>query len=155
MKKFLIAAVAVATLTGAAGAASAQGYGAPHRPDYDAPRGGYDAPRDGDYRDYRDYRGDRGDFRADAINAKQRELAMRIAQGERRGRLDRFEARRLRAELAQVANLEQQFRMTRGIDRREFAILDARLNRVEARIFAEMRDGRRYGEGYGGGYGRH
>jgi len=150
MKKFLIAAVAVATLAGAAGAASAQPYGGPHRPDYDAPRGGgYDAPRDGGYR------GDRGDYRVEAINAKQRELAMRIAQGERRGRLDHFEARRLRAELAQVANLEHQFRMTRGIDRREFAILDARLDRVEARIFAEMRDGRGRGRGDGGRYRRH
>ena len=150
MKKFLIAAVAVATIAGAAGAASAQPYGGPHRPDYDAPRGGgYDSPRDGGYR------GDRGDYRSDTINAKQRELAMRIAQGERRGRLNRNDAHRLRGELARVSNLERQFRMTRGIDRREFVILEARLDRLEARIFAEMRDGRRYGEGYGGGYDRH
>lgn len=164
MKKFLIAAAAVATLAGAAGAASAQTYGPPHRPDYDGGYrdGGY---RDGDYRDgdyrdggYRDggYRGDRGGRGyGDAINAKQAELAQRIARGERNGRLNWREARALRYDLAQINSLEHQFRVTRGLDRREAAILNARLDRLEYRIVAEMRDGRRYGEGYGGGYRPH
>jgi len=41
------------------------------------------------------------------------------------------------------------------MDGRGLPILDARLDRVEARIFAEMRDGRGRGRGEGGGYGRH
>ncbi|MBI5942359.1 MAG: hypothetical protein HY859_18275 [Caulobacterales bacterium] len=150
MKKFLIAAVAVATLAGA-GAASAQPYGDPS-----APRGGYDAPR-GDYGDRdgrggyddRDGRGGRG--YGDSINAKQAELAQRIWRGERSGRLNWREARALRYDLAQIDAMEHQFRRTYGLDRRERAILHARLDRLEYRIVAEMRDGRRYGEGYGGG----
>lgn len=157
MKKFLIATVAIATLAGA-GAASAQSYGGPSAPrgGYDGPRGGYDAPR-GDYGD-RDGRGDRGGYYgngSDAINAKQADLTLRIARGERTGRLDRREARALRADLYQIASLERQFRVTRGLDRREASILNARLDRLEYRIVAEMRDGRRYGEGYGGGYRPH
>lgn len=150
MKKFLIAAVAVATLAGA-GAASAQPYGGSS-----APRGGYDAPR-GDYGDRNGrggYRGDRGGRGYGAvINAKQAELARRISRGERTGRLNWREARALRYDMARINGLERQFRMTRGLNRREYAILDARLDRLEYRIIAEMRDGRRYGEGYGGGYG--
>lgn len=139
MKKFLIAAAAVATLAGAAGAASAQPYGH-HRPGYG-----------GGYRD--DYRGGRG--YGVAINAKQAELARRIARGERTGRLTWREARALRYDLAQINALEYRFRRTHGLDRREFAILDNRLDRLEYRIIAEMRDGRRYGEGYGGGWRPH
>ena len=139
MKKFLIAAAAVATLAGAAGAASAQPYGQ-HRPNYD-----------GGYRD--DYRGGRG-YGA-AINAKQAELARRIARGERTGRLTWREARDLRYDLARINAMEYRFRRSYGLDRREFAILDTRLDRLEYRIIAEMRDGRRYGQGYGGGYRPH
>jgi hypothetical protein len=163
MKKFLIAAVAVATLAGA-GAASAQPYGAPQRPDYD---GGYRDGRDGrgddGYRDgrgdggYRDggYRDGRGGYGSEAINAKQAQLSMRIVRGERSGRLNWREARALRYDLDQIQLMERQFRYSRGLDRREVAILNARLDRLEYRIVAEMRDGRRYGEGYGGGYRPH
>lgn len=135
MKKFLIAAAAVAALAGAAGAASAQTYGQ-HRPTYD-----------GGYRDGRGY--------GAAINAKEAQLAQRISRGERTGRLDWREARALRYDLTGINALERRFRMTRGLDRREYAILNTRLDRLEYRIVAEMRDGRRYGEGYGGGYRPH
>lgn len=145
MKKFLIAAVAVATIAGAAGAASAQPYGAPHEHGYS------DGYRDGDRGNRGGYDG-RGGYGADNINAKETQLAMRIARGERHGNLGRREARMLRGELFQIENLERQFRMSRGLDRREVAILNARLDRLEYRVMAEMRDGRRYGEGYGGGY---
>lgn len=143
MKKFLIAAVAVATMAGAAGAASAQSYGPPHGPDR-----GYD-------RGYGDH--DRGGYGVDMINAKEAQVAARIARGERTGRIDRREARMLRGELFQIQSLERQFRMTRGLDRREVAILNTRLDRLEYRVMAEMRDGRRYGDGYGrdGGYRPH
>lgn len=146
MKKFLVAAVAVATIAGAAGAASAQTYGAPHGPD----RGYSDSDRGG--RGGYDDRGGHG-YGAGAINARQEAIARRIVQGERTGRLDRREVRSLRSDLFQINNLERQFRMSRGLDRREVAILNARLDRLERQVFAEMRDGRRYGEGYGGGYG--
>lgn len=149
MKKFLIAAVAVATIAGAAGAASAQPYGAPHGPDHGY-GGGYgygDGDRGG-------YGGGRG-HGSDMINAREAQLAMRIMRGERSGRLGRREARFLRGDLAQIEGLERQFRMSHGLDRREVAILNNRLDRLEYRVFAEMHDGRAYGQGYGGGYRPH
>jgi opacity protein-like surface antigen len=152
MKKFLLAAVAVATLTGAAGAASAQAYGAPHRPDagYDAGRG-YNEGRGGDRGGYDDRRGGYG---ANGIDARQVQIAQRIARGERNGALDRREARGLRIELAQVADLEQRFRMSRGLDRREIAILSNRLDRLDGIVIAQLREDRGgYGGGYGGQYG--
>ena len=151
MKKFLAAAVAVATIAGAAGAASAQPYGGPDRPRYDGAYGGQHQP-DGDYRG--DYRGGYG---ANAIDAKQAAVAMRINRGERMGALTRREARNLRIELWQVADLERTFRMSRGLDRREVRILNNRLDRLDSVIVAQIRDfrdGPRYGQGYGGqGYG--
>ena len=150
MKKFLIAAVAVATLAGGAGAASAQSYGAPHGPD----RGYSDGYRDDDRGDRGGYGGGRG-HGSDMINAREAQLAMRIMRGERSGRLGRREARFLRGDLAQIEGLERQFRMSHGLDRREVAILNNRLDRLEHRVFAEMRDGRAYGQGYGGGYRPH
>ena len=152
MKKFLLAAVAVATLTSAAGAASAQAYGAPHRPDgaYDTGRG-YDDGRGG-YNNNDDRRG--GGYGANGIDARQNQIAQRIARGERNGALDRREARGLRIELAQVAELERRFRMSRGLDRREIMILNTRLDRLNATVVAQLREGRGgYGNGYGGGYG--
>jgi hypothetical protein len=152
MKKFLIAAAAIATLTGAAGAASAQTYGAPHRPDagYD---GGHRGDDRGDYRgDYRD--GPRGGYGAGAINAKQERVALHIARGERSGALDRREARGLRIELAQVADMERRFRASRGLDRREIGILNTRLDRLDATVVAQMREDRGGPRGgYDGGYG--
>ncbi|MDP1736955.1 MAG: hypothetical protein Q8L23_05885 [Caulobacter sp.] len=162
MKKFLITAVAVATLAGAAGAASAQPYGGDRGPDRGYGEGYRDGERgpDRDYRDGRD--GDRGDrggygrgagYGSNAINAKQAAIAVRIARGERVGALSRREGIMLRAELDQIAYMEHRFRVTYGLDRREVAILDARLDRLERTVFAEMRDGRGPGRGYGGGYG--
>ncbi len=144
MKKFLLAAAAIATLTGAAGgagAASAQTYGAPHGPDR-----GYGETDRGGRGGYDDH-GDRGGYGAGAINARQNAVAQRINQGERSGRLDRREVRALRADLFQINNLERQFRMSRGLDRREVAILTTRLDRLERQVFAEMRDGDRFAGG--------
>lgn len=150
MKKFLLAAVAVATLTSAAGAASAQAYGAPHRPDggYDAGRG-YNDGRGGYNDDRGGYDDRRGGYGANGIDAKQNQIAQRIARGERNGALDRREARGLRIELAQVAELERRFRMSRGLDRREIGILNTRLDRLDATVVAQLREGR---GGYGGGH---
>jgi opacity protein-like surface antigen len=134
MKKILIAAAAIATLTGAAGAASAQAYGAPRAPAHGAPA--YGAPHGGGY----GY-----GYGSAGIDAKQSQIANRIFQGERSGRLDRREVRMLRGELFQIASLERQFKMTRGLDRREASILNARLDRLEYQVVAELRDGRGHG----------
>lgn len=145
MKKFLIAAAAVAALTGAAGAASAQPYGGAHRPD---------AAYGGQYRPDGAYRG--GGYGANAINAKQAVVARRIVNAERMGALTRREARNLRVELRQVAQLERRFRMSRGLDRREVGILNNRLDRLDWVVVAQIREaraGNRYGQGYGQGYG--
>lgn len=149
MKKFLLAAAAIATLTGAAGAASAQAYGAPHRP-------GYNSDQRGDgYRDD-DRRGGNGSA---IVDAKQARVAQHIARGERSGALGRRDVRNLRFELSQIAELEQRFRMSRGLDRREVAILSNRLDRLDGQVIAEMRDGRggnggQPGNGYGDRDGR-
>lgn len=146
MKKILIAAAAVAALTGAAGAASAQAYGGAHRPD---------AAYGGQYRPDGAYRG--GGYGANAINAKQAVVARRIVNAERMGALTRREAGNLRVELRQVAQLERRFRMSRGLDRREVSILNNRLDRLDWVVVAQIREaraGNRYGQGYGGrGYG--
>lgn len=135
MKKILVATIAIATLAGA-GAASAQPYG--------GPRGGYEVGySDGGY--------DRYDRRTDSrdINGRQQALRQRLDRGIERGRLTRREAEALRYELREINRMERQFRASHGLNPREVAILDARLDRVERRMRAEMRDDQRYGYGYG------
>ena len=135
MKKILIAAAALAALTGAAGAASAQQYYGP----------GYGYDRGGDSRYERYERG------ADArdINARQAMLRHRIDRGVRTGRITYREAQALRSQVQQINWMERRFRASYGLNPREVAILDARLARLERRIAMEARDGERYGYGYG------
>ncbi len=137
MKKILVATLAIATLAGA-GAASAQPYG--------GPRGGYEVGYSGGY-----YRDDRYDRRADSrdINGRQQALRQRLDRGIERGRLTRREAESLRYELRDINRMERQFRASHGLNPREIAILDVRLDRLERRMRAEMRDDQRYGYGYG------
>lgn len=123
MKKILIAAAAVATLTAAAGAASAQSYGFDR---YDRPAGA-----------------------GQHINNKQERIRDQIRRAERTGRLSTREARGLEYEMRSISAQERQFRATRGLDRRELAILDQRLARLERQVWAQARDGDRYGYGYG------
>jgi len=137
MKKFLIAAAAVATLAGAAGAASAQPYGGPR---YDGPR---DHPR------YEEPRYAGGGYGSDTINHKQDLLRQRIARGEQVGRITRGEGRQLRAELQNISAQERQFRASRGLDRREFSILNNRIERLVNRVNRELNDGQAYSAGYG------
>lgn len=145
MKKILIAAAALATLTGAAGAASAQQY---YGPGYGYDRG------DGHYGRDHDGRYDRYDRRGDsrAINLRQQELRDRIDRGVRTGRLTFREAETLRAEVRNINWMERHFRAN-GLNYREVQILNDRLDRLERRVYAEMRDGQRYGYGYGYGHG--
>lgn len=143
MKKFLIAAVALSTLVGAAGAASAQPYYGPgYGYDRDG-RGGYD--RDGDY-------GRRGDSRD--LNRRQHELRVAVDRAAQYGRLSRREAETLRYEIRQINAMERSFRYSGGLSPQEFRILDQRLDRLERRLHREMadRDGRAGRGGYGSGY---
>lgn len=141
MKKILVATLAIATLAGAS-AASAQPYG--------GPRGGYEVGYSGGGYDRGD-RYDRYDRRADSrdINGRQQALRQRLDRGIERGRLTRREAESLRYELRDINRMERQFRASHGLNPREIAILDARLDRLERRMRAEMRDDQRYGYGYG------
>ncbi len=52
-------------------------------------------------------------------------------------------------ELRDINRMERQFRASHGLNPREIAILDARLDRLERRMRTEMRDDQRYGYGYG------
>jgi opacity protein-like surface antigen len=133
MKKILVATLAIATLAGA-GAAAAQPYG--------GPRGGYEVG-------YSTSGYDRYDRRTDArdINIRQQTLRQRFVRGLDSGRLTRREAEALHYELREINRLERQFRASRGLNPREVAILDARLDRLERRLRAEMRDDQRYGYG--------
>lgn len=132
MKKILIAAAAAAALTGVAGAASAQHYYGP----------GYGYDRDGRY--------DRHERRLDSrqINARQHALRVRVDQGVRSGRITHREAEALRHEIRQINAMERRYRAN-GLNYHEAQILEARLDRLERRIYAELRDGQRYGYGYG------
>lgn len=135
MKKILVATLAIATLAGA-GAAAAQPYG--------GPRGGYEVGYSAGGYDRYDRRTDSRD-----INVRQQALRQRLERGIERGRLTRREAESLRYELRDINRMERQFRASHGLNPREVAILDARLDRLERRMRAEMRDDQRYGYGYG------
>lgn len=135
MKKILVATIAIATLAGA-GAAAAQPYG--------GPRGGYEVGYSAGGYDRYDRRTDSRD-----INVRQQALRQRLDRGLDSGRLTRREAESLRYELRDINRMERQFRASHGLNPREVAILDARLDRLERRMRAEMRDDQRYGYGYG------
>lgn len=135
MKKILVATLAIATLAGA-GAAAAQPYG--------GPRGGYEVGYSAGGYDRYDRRTDSRD-----INVRQQALRQRLDRGLDSGRLTRREAESLRYELRDINRMERQFRASHGLNPREVAILDARLDRLERRMRAEMRDDQRYGYGYG------
>ena len=140
MKPFLVATLAIATLAGAS-AASAQPYG--------GPRGGYEIgySSGGGYDRY----DRRTDFRD--INGRQQALRHRLDRGLDSGRLTRREAEALRFELRDISRMERQFRASQGLSPREVTILDVRLERLERRMRAEIRDDQRYGYGYGYGAG--
>lgn len=126
MNKIILTLAAVSTLA-VAGAASAQpGYNGPGR-DFRPPVAAPGA----------------------SINARQAMLAQRIDMGVRNGSLNRREADRLRVELRNIQRLEAQFRRSgNGLDRREIAQLDNRLDRLSTQVRWERND-RQFGYGYG------
>ncbi|MBL8550732.1 MAG: hypothetical protein JNJ73_12180 [Hyphomonadaceae bacterium] len=70
----------------------------------------------------------------------------RLRIGVRTGAINRWEARRLFGQLAEVRDMRAHFLRTRGIDRREAMILQDRIQdlRVAVRIESNDRDFRRY-----------
>ena len=126
MNKTLISAAAAAAsiLALSAGIASAQPYDARHdRPSVDRPTGWV------------------------SINERQAMLDRRIDRGMRDGSLNRREARSLRMEFNQIAQLESRYR-SNGLSGWERADLDRRFDRLSARIQGERHDDQ-YGAGYG------
>jgi len=82
-----------------------------------------------------------------SINQRQAQLDRRIDMGVQRGDLNRREARRLRMEFNQIAQLESRYRHN-GLSNSERADLDRRFDRLAAQIRWERRDNQ-YGYGYG------
>jgi hypothetical protein len=76
------------------------------------------------------------------INQRQAMLDARIDQGVRSGRLNAYEARALRSEFRQIANLEASYRRN-GLNQAERRDLDRRFDRLSANLQAELNDGRR------------
>ena len=114
MNLALIAAASALALT--ATAASAQGYGARHDDRETAGPGGWMS-----------------------INQRQAELDRRIDRGVQNGDLNRREARRLRQEFNQIAQLEYRYRAN-GLNARERADLDRRFDRLSMQIRGERHD---------------
>jgi len=73
------------------------------------------------------------------INQRQAALDARIDAGVRSGRLNQSEARQLRAEFRQIANLEAQYRRN-GLTQNERRDLDRRFDRLSANLQAELND---------------
>ena len=83
------------------------------------------------------------------INQRQAALDRRIEMGLAHGDLTRREARRLRVEFNQIAQLESRYRVG-GLSGWERADLDRRFDRLSAQIRGERHDDQ-YGYGYGPG----
>ena len=87
---------------------------------------------------------------AQNINERQRELDARIDAGVRTGDLTNGEAARLRAEFADIARAEAQYRESgRGLTEAERADLDRRFDALSLRVRAERHDAQERGEGGG------
>ena len=82
-----------------------------------------------------------------SINQRQAELDRRIDMGLRHGDLTRQEARRLRMQFNQIAQLESRYRAN-GLSPSERADLDRRFDRLSLQIRGERHDNQ-YGYGYG------
>lgn len=91
--------------------------------------------------------------RPSGVDHRLNQVEQTIAWGYRSGALSRHEAARLQAEARQVRQLQIRYaRSGRGLDGREMADLNHRVNRLESRLRYEMRNVR-YGPGYGPGHG--
>jgi hypothetical protein len=87
------------------------------------------------------------------FDARISEMRDRLERGRYNGALTRYEYRGLRDRLDSIAYQKRSFQRTgHGINHREAALLDAKLDRLSAEIRYEKHD-RDYGRGHG--YGRH
>ena len=132
MKKVLLSLAALAAVSTALPAA-AQSYG--HRGGYD--QRGYDQ-RGYDNRSWT------------PVEVRLERLHDRIQRGVESGRLTRREAQGLRYEFRDLVQRERVYGRN-GLSWQERADLEARLDRLAARVRFERRDGEE--RGYGGGYG--
>lgn len=144
MKKVLLSLAAVAAAAAALPAA-AQDYGR-YGPDHRAPdHGGYDQGYD--HRGY-DRRYDRGDYDSrhwSPIEFRLERLHQRIQRGVQSGRLTRREAQGLRMEFRDLVQRERVYSRD-GLTWWERADLEARFERLSARIRFERRDGEDRGD---------
>ena len=83
-----------------------------------------------------------------SVNQRQAQLDQRIDAGVRSGQLSQQEAARLRAEFANIARLEAQYRRE-GLSSTERADLDRRFDQLSNSIRVERSDRDRNGNGYG------
>lgn len=133
-KKALLPALALVAASVAVPAA-AQSYDRDHRGNNDR----YEQNNGRDYRGNNDRYDHRGDSGWQSINQRQHQLDRRIDRGVHNGSLSRREAGRLRAEFGQLVRLEASYRRG-GLNRYERADLDARFDRLAARIRYERHD---------------
>ena len=150
MKTLLATLAAITAVSAAAGPALAQPYNPAHeRYDQDGRYGQDDRyEREGRW-DHDERRGGGAFYN---LNRRQEVLEHRIEAGVRRGDFSRYDADSLRYEFRQISWIEARYRNDGQLSRGELAALDARLDRLEARVRMERRD--RDGEyGYGYGYG--
>ena len=75
-----------------------------------------------------------------SIDERQAQLQRRIARAEQTGRLNRWEARRLRENLWQIHRIEARYRYDGRLNRWERADLNQRLDNLAIRVRQEVRD---------------
>jgi len=127
MRKTLISIAAAASALAVATPAAAQYYPAPPPPPYGNAYG---------------YNNNLGHVRG--LQVRIDRLQQRIAQFDRRDRITEREARRLRTE---SRDIERRLHIAarNGLNPREYASINQRIQRLEQRIFRDTRDGNRWG----------
>ncbi len=83
------------------------------------------------------------------IDQREAQIDRLIDVAARRGQISTFDARRLNTELRNIKVIERRYR-SHGLTAREYADLNARLDRLQFNLqIARRDDNRRYGYGYG------
>ncbi len=82
---------------------------------------------------------------ADEIDRRQSYQQQRIQQGLRSGEITRFEAARLQAEQARIAQMERRAEADGRVDRREAAAIRNAQNEASRHIYQESHDSQKRG----------
>jgi hypothetical protein len=128
MRKYLVSIAAAASALAIATPAAAQYYPAPPPPGY-----GYNQGYG--YNNHRHVR---------SLQVRIDRLQQRIARFDSRDRISEKEARRLRAESRDIE--KRLYRAARyGLNPQEHASINYRIQRLEQRIYRDVRDGHRWG----------